>query len=1080
MINKLILLCCFLPFAAATLFGQGMGTILGTVQDPSGLGVPNAKVTALLTDRGLTRTVNTDTAGDYLLNLMPIGTYSVTVEQQGFRTFRQAGIVLTANANARIDVKLEVGSIVQEVSVTATATPVDTHSSVVGALIDERQITELPTDGRNVISLATLLPGVTALYAPQVLTNEGAGALASVEGGRQNQNLYLFDGVEFQALFINSGLNYPPPDALQEVKVLANAYSAEYGHNAGSVFNVVTKSGTDRFHGAGWEFLRNSALNARNFFSSSVPALIQNQFGGDIGGPIIKDKAFFFASYEGLRIRQGALSSGVHPLTAQEREGYFTTPITDPQTGANFPTASCPITTGTCYAISPSRFDTVAKNALGLGSMAAVMPLPNAPGGAWEGTYPTPTNSDQLLVRGDYNTRKHTLTVRYNYNGSYTTSFNGSIPAYEPYASWMDVQSAAIGDTWVLRTNLLNEIRLGFNRVYDFSPILNPTSLAQLGGNFPTIIAGQTVGFNIAGRLEQGQGNSNTDIDTDQTMEFRDSISWTKGSHVVKAGFMYLRNFEFNQSYWQTAPEFKYSGYATGNSAADFLVGLPSQLIFSTPIFQQAGIETSTNYYVQDDWKVSRRLTLNLGLRYELPLPWVQPNNWWGTLHVGQQSTVFPTAPVGLVYPGDKGVPRGIVPTPTKDFAPRIGFAWDPFGKGRTSIRGAWGIFYDATNTQIIQNFLQPFRYSNYYSAPYSTTDPLVGQPALPIITAVDTSHPVFTTGPQDLLWQDPTYVTPYVEHYNLNVQHEFTKDLMVQIGYYGKTFQHLWMGYNSNPSFYTCPGCPAPTLANENQRVVLEQGFQNAVIENSTRGSGRYNGLEIEVHKRFSHGFQAQGTYTYNSTLDNASSLYFGPAVPNVYNFQSQWGPSDTYNRHIASISWLWDLPKVTGSNPALRAIANGWEATGLIAMNSGFPINVTTGQDNALSGTPGQRPNQVGDPYLASGRSKGDWLQQEYNYQAFANPVPGPGPNDIGTYGNVGRNSLIGPGAATTNMGIFKTFRVRENVRVQFRSEFFNLFNRANFNNPNGVLASGLNMFTIGSASPSREIQFALKLLF
>jgi outer membrane receptor protein involved in Fe transport len=1080
MTNKLILFGCFLSLTASTLFGQGLGTILGTVQDPSGLGVPNVKVTALMVERGLTRTVNTEATGEYVFTLMPVGTYTVTVEQQGFRAFRQAGIALAANANARVDVKLEVGSVVQQVSVTGATTAVDTHSSVVGELIDERQITELPTDGRNVISLAVLLPGVTALYAPQVLTNEGAGALVSIEGGRQNQNLYLFDGVEFQALFINSGLNYPPPDALQEVKVLANAFSAEYGHNAGSIFNVVTKSGTDHFHGAGWEFLRNSDLNARNFFSSSVPTLIQNQFGGNIGGPIKKDKLFFFGSYEGLRIRQQALSSGVFPLTVQEREGYFTTPITDPQTGDNFPTATCPITSGTCYVIPPSRFDTVAKNVLGLGSMPAIMPLPNEPGGAWEGTYPTPTNSDQVLVRGDYNTSKHTITARYNYNHSYTTAFDGSIPAYQPYASWMTVQSAMLGDTWVIRPNLLNEVRLGLNRIYDYAPILNPTSLSELGGNFPTLEAGQTVGFSIAGRVNQGSGCCNTDIDTDQTMEFRDSISWTKGRHVVKAGFMYLRNFEFNQSFWETAPSFTYSGYATGNSAADFLLGLPSQLLFATPIFQQAGNETSTYYYVQDDWKVSKRLTLNLGLRYELPLPWVQPNNWWGTLHVGQQSTVFPTAPVGLVYPGDKGVPRGIVPTPNKDFAPRIGFAWDPFGKGRTSVRGAYGIFYDATNTQIIQNFLEPFRYSVYIKAPYSTTNALLGQPAVPIIAAVNTRNPVFTTGPQDLLWQDPTYVTPYVEHYNLNVQHEFTKDLMVQVGYYGKTFQHLWMGYNSNPAFYNCPGCPVPTLANENQRLVLEPGFDVPTIENSTRGSGRYNGLEIEVHKRFSHGFQAQGTYTYNSTIDNSSELYLGPNVPNPFNFQTQWGPSDTYNRHIASISWLWDLPKVTGSNPALRTVANGWESTGLIAVNSGFPIDVMTGEDNALSGTPDQRPDQVGSPYLASGRSKGDWLQQEYNYQAYANPVPGPGPNDIGVYGNVGRNSLIGPGAFTTNMGIFKTFLVREDVRLQFRSEFFNLFNRANFNNPNGVLASGVNMFTIGSASPSRQIQFALKVLF
>lgn len=1068
MIHKLILVCGFLFLSATTLLAQGMGTILGSVQDPSGLGVPNAKVTAIMTERGLTRTVDTDTVGDYVFPLMPVGTYAVTVEQQGFKTFRQAGIALTANANARVDIKLEVGNVVQQVSVTAAAAPVDTHSSMVGTLIDERSVTELPLDGRNVVALAALLPGVADLFAPQTFTDDRGGPTLSVAGSRDNQNLFLFDGVQFQNLFLNTGLNYPPPDALQEVKVLTNSFSAQYGHNAGSVFNVVSKSGTNKWHGAAWEFLRNDALNARNTFSSSVPSLKQNQFGATLGGPIIKDKLFIFGSYEGLRVRPSAVPAEAFPLTAQEREGYFTTAITDPTTGAAFPTAPCPTTTGTCYYVDPSRFDTVAKNVIS----PSVMPLPNAPGNAWIGSFPSPANDDQFMIRGDYNSGHHTVAARYNRNYATSTFYGGSIPAYQPGGQKTTVHSAVLSDTWVIRTNLLNEAHLGFNRFYSPTRLQNPTSLTALGGTFPTLSDWMTPGFSISGRLDQGDGGTNSGTATNQTLEFSDSINWTHGGHVLRAGLQYLHEAYGNMSFWETSPEFTFDGSFTGNSAADFLLGLPTKLVIASPMLQQVGRETSSFYYVQDDWRVSKRLTVNLGLRYELPLPWVQPQNYWGTLHVGQQSTVIPNAPLGMVYPGDAGVPRGLVPTPTHDFAPRIGFAYDPIGDGRTSIRGAFGMFYDATNAQIIQNTGQPFRYTWDISAPYSTTDPLYGQPAIP--TVVNLKNPTFV-GTQDIIYPDPTTTTPYVMQYNLNVQREVVKDLLIEVGYFGKQSRHLWMGLSPNPAAFTClTGCANPaTIANENSRAVIQPGFSVGNLLNATEGSARYNALEVQVTKRYSHRFSLQGAYTYASSLDDASTLYLSSAAPQPYNLKTQWGPSDFFQRHVASISWIWDLPGTANSNPALRQVVNGWEASGLFAVHSGEPINVKTGVDDALSGTPQQRPDEVGNPDL-SGQSRSQRVAGWYNWQAYGFPT-------TGTYGNVGRNSLIGPGAATTSFGMFKTFPLRgEGLRLQFRTEFFNLFNRANYFSPSGNLSAGSSMFAITSADSAREIQFALKLLF
>jgi outer membrane receptor protein involved in Fe transport len=1048
-------LVCGLVSTFLPLFAQGTGTIHGLILDPTGLPVANSKVTASLTERGLQRSTVTDTQGNYVLPALPVGSYSISVEMQGFNSFHQDGVLLTTNENARVDATLQVGNVNQSVSVTSEAPLVDSRSSTVGTLIDSRRVVELPINGRNIISLAGLLPGASQVNAPQTFTGDRSGATVAVSGSRGNDNLFLFDGTEFNASFRNTGLNYPPPDALQEVRVLTNSFSSEYGRNSGAVFNVVTKSGTNEIHGSAWEFLRNQDLNARNFFApSQKPQLIQNQFGAAAGGPIKKDRLFIFGSYEGLRIRPGSLATSAFPLTTAERAGDFSaskTPVIDPLTGKPFPGNQIPA----------SRFDPVAAKILSQG----LMPLPNTPNGQYVTTFPSPQNNDNYLLRMDYNFGRHTIDGHYNYNLATQQTFGGQVPTYLPLDDTGKSQNATIGDTFAISPTLLSEFRLGFTRFRSAIANTAQFGLSDLGASFPAIGPKIPPAIAISGRVTLGNNSTIDSYQVNEAFQLNESVTWTKSNHTVKAGIELLRLRYSNDSYFESMGDFTFGGGITGNPAADFLLGRAESLTVASPAVHSSERQNNVFAFIQDDWKIRPGLTLNLGLRYELPTPWFDRSGNGVTLRPGQQSTVVPTAPLGMVFVGDTGIDKGLYPTDKNNWAPRVGFAWTPVRNGKTVVRGAYGIFYDAVNADMIQwNTSQPFRYTFTIPAPYSLSDPLHGQPALPL--SVNLQNPQFV-GTQQLFYPDPNVSTPYLQEFNLNVQRELTKDLVVQVGYVGKVGHKLLIGMSANPAVYY----PGATLGNVNQRRLLPAFGANNVI--SSVGNSNYNALQIEATKRFSHGFSMQGSYTWSRSLDMASAISLGAGVPNVFDLHSQYGPSDFNATHIGSVSWLWQVPALKSHSRVMRVIAGGWQLNGLISARSGFPINPLVGSDRALSGTTNQRPDAVGNPVLAGDRSTADKVKQWFNPAAFALPA-------VGTYGNASRNSLLGPGAFVTNAAVFKDFPLpfRERMKLQFRSEFFNLFNNVNFSNPNATL--GPKMGSITSADDARVIQFALKLLF
>ncbi|MCI0622112.1 MAG: carboxypeptidase regulatory-like domain-containing protein [Acidobacteria bacterium] len=1036
-------------------------TILGTVADASGAVVPNAQVTATNVETNFSRSANTDALGQYVIKFLPIGAYRVEFSANNFKKFVQTGVVLELNRSARVDPVLEIGEFTDTVSVTADAPQVNTTDASLGRTVDNAEILNLPLVNRDVYSLLRLTPGVELTETGNAFGYPGQRALinGSSDGGTGSVNYYL-DGGNNMAGLRNTGNPVPNPDAVQEFRVITNSYGAEFGRFAGGVIDVVNKSGTNAMHGSLFEFIRNDKLNANTWSATERPPLRRNQFGGSFGGPIVKNRTFYFASYSGLRQRQVDFENSAIVPTSLERQGNFSAsrdkPI-DPLTRQPFPNAIIPL----------DRFDPAAKRVLD-----QYVPQANLPGNFFEVTQPHPLDSDEFQLKLDHAlSPSHQLTGSYFLNkGKDIEALQGDLPWAKREFTWKQ-QNFNIGDTWTANPTTVNQLRLTYVRNFGGRLNLPATSLGDLGSryliqgpkalpeltvtgyfDFDMAIAGPVAGSNYYG--------------------LRELLSLTRGRHSLKLGADFSLEKFIHDTTLDNYGTFDFDGSRTGNALADFLLGSVVRMTQDAPVTKTDNVWYS-GFFVQDDFRIHPRFTLNLGLRYDLQLPMTDPQDRKLTYVAGVQSKVVPSAPLGLLFPGDAGIARGIVAADKNNFAPRVGFAWDPFGDGKTSVRSAFGLFYGSIGGNEWNGSAdrQPFSIRQRFNDVKSLSDPYGNLPGgvSPFPYVYSPTNPRFllpaSVGPisLDFRW-------PYNYQLNFSVQRQLTSDLTMTAAYVGAMGHKLPFKPDINYPIFRA----GATSGNVDLRRPILPGTLSSIGLLPSMMNNAYHGLQLTVEKRTSRNVAFKGFYTFSKSIDGAEiqNSSTSDAGQNQNNLRMERARTSSDRRHNFVVSAIWDINYFNGLNPVARAILNDWKLSSIVTLRSGEPFTVTSGRDNNLDGVNNDRANLVGDPLLSPNRSRAEATARWFNTAAFVR-------NATGQDGNAGRNILDGPGLKNADIGIFRDFRLSESMRLQFRAEMTNAFNLVNLRNPNSNLNSSA-VGTIREARDMRQVQLGLRLSF
>ena len=1150
------MLAAALPAAA-----QNTGSIFGSVADKTGAMVPSASVTVADTEHGVTRTVKTNGSGEFLIPSLPVGNYILTAGSPNFETSVITDIKVDAETNIKEQVTLVPGSASESITVEDTSgSVIDPRSATLATMLDPKMIEDLPIDGHNVVALSALLPGVVDVNAPSTFTGDTKGPTYSASGSRSTQNLMLFDGLMWNNLFYNTGINYPSPNALQEVSILLNNYKAQYGRNAGSVFNVLTKRGTNKIHGAAWDYLQNQYFNAADYLSHVNPKFNQNQFGATIGGPILRDKLYFFGAYQqlighlqttGSALTPGYAERGLGPngvgtnacntagpfagmscasflsevtsiVAGVPTAGKFINPLLVAGTSGSQATpditaamynsayqqaggtgqspcigllnqaatfAATHLYAGTNkiqptyapYAELPTPcLNPVISNLFNSpvtpGSSQLTVPVPNLNGFAVTKT-PAPTGDKNVLIRADYNpTSSHSFDVRYNVFTSNSDAPLGvdsqsqGVATYALLSQHAKSNFANLGYQWIISSNLLNNLRFGYKRFEATQFPDDRRTLANFGGNFvepglPTMPA-----ISISNAFNLGTSNQGYQDHINENVELSESLSWTKGNHNVQGGFNFLRLQYLTRSDYPG--QLSFSTTFTGVSIADALSGLQNSVSAQNRLLQ-GGIQHNVFSYIQDDWRASSKLTLSLGVRYELPFQWFEPHGQSATFVPGLQSVVFPHAPGGLGFPGDPTVLPSLVPTDFNGIAPRVGFSYDTTGAGKFLIRGGFGIFFDAVNANVI-GVGQPYHYSFFrLLPPGGPSNPLAtygvdanGAPngtTLSIPDHFDKAHPLFIA-PYSNFFPDQNFRTPYVMAVNFGFQYHVPHAGVLDTNYVGKFARKLTIPVDLNPAIYDCTGgyaaanknlycdTASSTVASTSARLRYQDfnyGGQG-LVDIKSIGTSSYHALQVQYTQRGGKLLTILSSYTYSRSIDmQTNGQTIANTVPDVFNIKSDRGPSDNNATHNLTLGWVLRFPKVTGSNFLVRAMLNNWAYSGQYLAHTGRPYSVTINNDTALVGESRQRAAIVvgSDPRLPSNRHRADKVLSYFNKDAFTYPK-------IGTFSPVGRNAFVGPGYIMTNMTVGRDFplaRLREGMRLNFRAEAFNVFNTPNLSNPN-----------------------------
>ena len=1081
---------------------QGLGTVVGTVTDPSGGVVPNAKVTLVNEGTAASRDTVTDAQGYYVFPSLRPATYVLKVEVTGFATFSRKGIMLQADESATVNVPLGLAQTGQEVTVEANQSQVNTTTSTLSEVVDTRRIVDLPLDGRNAASLALVTAGTllapNANGADQGNTKTFPGAvLVNSNGARSNQTNYRLDGASNTDIYTNVNQPFPNPDALQEFSVQTSSYSAKYGGNAGGVVNIVTKGGTNDLHGTGFEFVRNADFNARNFFAPRRDPLKRNQFGGTLGGPIAlprlyngKNKTFFFLSYQGTRIHTvGSTSSEYVPTTA-DMNGDFSaylsasnpanalgkaTQVIDPLTGTPFPNNQIPT----------SRFDPA--------SVAFTKYLPIAPSGSGLTYYTLPTiqDFDEATVRMDHaiGSNDH-LSGRYFYDRFNNVGFLdlSNYPAQSADAI-INAHNFMLNETHVFSQTFLSDFHASVIReVSARGPAGGSIDATQLGSKIWQAPGDHIIeGLSVSSFFSVGQSDP-ASFTRDQ-YALNEDLSLVRAKHSMSFGASSLRAWVLIRNQFHQPGNFGFTADVTNLSMASYFLGYLRTFLQGNGEFKDNRINTFGLYF-QDDWHASRKLTLNIGMRYDPFFPWKETK---GRIEIfspsayaaGTTSSVFTNAPPGLLFPGDPSVPQYGNKPNYKNFQPRFGFAYDVEGNAKTSIRGGFGMFYDSLQNGIYNNRFvdtSPFSVqvnlnpvnpnppiSSYvtFSTPYQgITNPF---PA-PYPPPKNIAFPLPDLAASYDLGHGGVYQTPVTYQWNLSIERQLPGDWMVRGAYVGSHSSHGMENVELSPNVY-------PT-----GKHLYPQYSDIAMVMNDINAN--YNSMQLTAQKRFSKGFTILANYTWAKAIDDwpygqdITTVVAGGNSPIPWNMpgrhQYDRGPADFDRTQRLVASFVYQTPALKGSPAVLRYLAGGWGVNGIFTAQTGSPFTPTYGKDASGTALSTDRPVLLDSHVYGSGACGTqapcvDWLVAS----AFGAPA-------VGTYGNIGKGALRGPKSITYNGGLTKDFPLTtERMKLQFRAEFFNLFNRVNLNNPASSL-TGAGFGRITGAGDPRIGQLALKFLF
>jgi outer membrane receptor protein involved in Fe transport len=1086
-----LMLCASIGIAQTT-----TATIVGDITDPQGGAIAGATITVKSSATGVSRQVVTSDLGTYRVFPLNPGTYSVSATSPGFKTKVQENVTLEIASNVKVDFQLEVGAVSETVEVTANAVVLQTQEASVGGTVTSTVLERMPVNGRNYTRLILLMPGTSDQGSSQSNGTFSGTQMVSVNGQRRQDNNFTVDGVDNNFMMMNSPGGSPPMDAIQEFRVLNNT-SAEFGRSAGANVNIAVKSGTHDLHGSAYEYLRNDKFDANDFFANrqgtgKVP-FRQNQYGFTLGGPVIipkvyngHNKTFWFASWEGYRRRRGGTNIMTTPIEAQRGGDFSQQPraVYDPFSSRLLPDGS--------RLRDPFPGNIIPAGRINAGSRKAVdlmMPLPNRGGLAnnFVNTASLSNDRDIWNLRGDHTfSARDTAFVRWTRQnvGEINPSSNPKIVTNQRF----DVRNIAGGWNHIFSSSTVLEAKFGYNKPWLPGGSVNPSIprgdfIDQTGIRMfqREVLFDPVPGMNAVGEFSFGPGGQ---ITGDHVYQAIVNFSKVISKHSFKAGFTYnWRQFFTNTSnpmnggadFDQTMTNLPSDSRNTGHSFASWLLGVPSTIRRGQGNTLTDARINNLAAYVQDDWRVNSKLTFNIGLRYEYTQPAYELTDRLGNLLVrrdpqtgtyygelmwaGVNPEASPYTGIRNEPPRTLGFGRSLQQANKRDFAPRVGFAWQVDRK--TVVRSAYGIFFNTTFVQELQDKRKfwPYTIQQLISANTGTVPDLI----------ITDAGPAFSNTSAIGGWpQDPYKRSPYSQQWNFTIQRQVLNDMTVDIGYVGSANKRQ-IGYTSvNQVVSPGPGDQGP------RRLLAASGLYGNMDGGINQFSGTYHSLRINADKRFGHGLTFLVNYTWGKSLTDQSSLA-EQIAEDQFNRRLDWGRSSIDLRHIFQSAWVYELPfgkgrrMGSGWSPVVSTLFGGWSVEGILRLQTGAPINVVIGQDQANVGNTRQRPNLLRDPNTGHSRNVDvPW----FDTAAFVMPA-------LYTFGNAAPNVVSADGRQTFDFSLQKDFRIREKHTIQFRSEYYNLPNHVNMGNPNGTFTSSA-FGKVTSATSARQIQFGLRYAF